>query len=105
MCAAQNVPSPQRMMFCALQMGASAARLPLGKHVLPTVLWDKLESTPYGHNGAPDGSAIIRPVDAKLAERQRSHVMMNHYGFRRGYDVRSLALYMCRCSFLCTCAQ
>lgn len=52
---------------------------PTGRSVLPTVVWDKLDSTPFGHCTAPDGSCVVRPVDEKLAALQRSRVHMDHY--------------------------
>ena len=71
-------------------MGGTGAAGELGKSVLPVVLWDKLDSTPYGRNMLPDGSYVIKPVDQKLAELQKSHVYMDHYNTPTGKEVSSM---------------
>ena len=71
-----------------LQMGRDVRRSgPLGKLTLPTVLWDKLDSTPCGHHAAPDGSIVLKPVDERLAELQRSRVLFDQYTYPRGNEV------------------
>ena len=71
-----------------LQMGRDVSRRgPLGKLTLPTVLWDKLDSTPCGHHAAPDGSIVLKPVDERLAELQRSRVLFDHYTYPCGNEV------------------
>jgi hypothetical protein len=70
-----------------LQMGGEEQTTALGKTVLPIVLWDKLDSTPYGRNMMTDGSYVIKPVDQKLAELQRSHIPMDHYNIARGKEL------------------
>ena len=57
------------------------------------MMWDKLDSTPYGHCTAPDGSSIVRPVDEKLAALQRSHVHMDHYTYPDSNAVRNFCLF------------
>lgn len=68
-------------------MGGTETARELGKTILPTVLWDKLDSTPYGRNMLPDGSYVIKPVDQKLAELQKSHIFMDHYNTPTGKEV------------------
>jgi hypothetical protein len=85
-------------LLCVVQMGRAVATQPLGKHTLPTVLWDKLESTPCGHNAAPDGSCVLKPVDEKLAELQRSRVPMDHYTFPTGREARTCCTCTAHCS-------
>jgi hypothetical protein len=79
-----------------VQMGRTAPLTHLGKVVLPTLLWAKLDSTPYGHNMTPDGSYIIKPVNKQLAALRQSHVMMDHYTYPNGHEVRAPAHSSCR---------
>ena len=79
-----------------MQIGEARAPKARTKTVLPTQLWATVESTPYGHNTAPDGSAIVKPVDEKLAALQRSRMLMDHYTYPRGNEVRGHSV-SCAC--------
>lgn len=68
-------------------MGVQAELTASCKPVLSPLLWNRLESTPYGRNMDPDGNYIVKPVDQKLMELQKSHIPMDHYGFPRDRQV------------------
>ena len=41
----------------------------------------------------PDGNYVVKPVDERLAELQKSHIPMDHYSFPRDRQVAELNMW------------
>lgn len=66
-----------------LMSGGAYVQQPLGKHMLSTLQWGKLQikSTPYGHCMDADGNYDVKHAsEAELAAR-KSRVPMDHYDY------------------------
>lgn len=77
-------------MLNLMQMGVMADPSRTSKPVLSPLLWDRLESTPYGRNMDRNGNYIVKPVDEQMAELQKSSILMDHYRFTRDRQVAML---------------
>lgn len=58
----------------------------LGKPTLSTLLWDKLGSTPCGHQMDPTGDYIFKPLCDKELLLRQSHLVFDDYDYVTGEE-------------------
>ena len=71
----------ERQLVAGAQAHVSEA---LGKPTLSTLLWDKLESTPCGHQMDPTGDYIFKPLCDKELLLRQSHLVFDDYNYATG---------------------
>lgn len=59
----------------------------LGRNTLNTLMWDKVESTPYGHCMDQNGDYVWKPASEAERANRKSTLHLDHYNVPKGKDV------------------
>lgn len=58
-----------------------------GRNTFNTLMWDKVESTPYGHCMDQNGNYMWKPASEAERANRRSALHLDHYNVPKGKDI------------------